>query len=65
MANYQSTVEEDPKTGDLILPLPQDLLDQMGWDEHTFLVWDSIEDGKVSIREATPEEIEEDLDDGS
>lgn len=60
MANmYESKVEEDPKTGELILPLPEALLDEMGWDEDTFLVWDKIEEDKVTIREATPEEIEE------
>lgn len=56
---YTSTVEEDKKTGDLVIQLPVELLNQMGWDENTFLVWDimSQEDGAVAIRQATTEEI--------
>lgn len=34
------TVEEDPETGDLILPLNPDLLAQMGWDIGDDLVWE-------------------------
>ena len=28
---YTVRVEEDTETGDLILPLPQELLDNVGW----------------------------------
>lgn len=31
--NWTVTVEEDPDTGDLILPLPQDMLNLQGWVE--------------------------------
>ena len=37
------TVEEDPKTGELILPIPDDLLVQMGWAEGDELVWEETE----------------------
>jgi hypothetical protein len=30
-AIYQVTTHEDPETKDLLLPIPQPLLDQMGW----------------------------------
>ena len=33
------TLEEDPETGDLILPLPQELLDTQGWKEGDTLDW--------------------------
>jgi hypothetical protein len=33
-------VEQDPDTGDLFLPIPADLLSQMGWIEGTDLFWE-------------------------
>jgi len=33
------TVEEDPETGDLILPFPDGLLDSMGWKEGDVINW--------------------------
>jgi hypothetical protein len=33
-------VEQDPDTGELVLPLPADLLSQMGWIEGTDLFWE-------------------------
>ena len=49
--NWTVQVEEDPNTGDLLLPFPPDLLSQMGWAEGTELWWTDNEDGTVSIRE--------------
>jgi hypothetical protein len=37
---WQVTIEEDPETKELILPLPTDLLNQMGWDIGDDLVWE-------------------------
>jgi len=31
MNTWIVTLEEDPETNDLILPFPQDMLDQLGW----------------------------------
>ena len=53
---YSSTVEEDPKTGDIILPLPEELLSELGWNEQTYLVWE-VEEGRVILREATDDEL--------
>ena len=39
------SVEEDPETGDLILPLPEDLLELQGWQTGDTLTWDQREDG--------------------
>lgn len=36
-------IEEDPKTGELILPIPDDLLVQMEWGEGDELVWEETE----------------------
>jgi hypothetical protein len=39
------TTEEDPETGDLILPLPEDLLAMQGWKTGDTLSWDEGKDG--------------------
>lgn len=49
MKQYVETVTEN-ETGELILPIPVDLLSQMGWTEETILEWE-IEDNKVYLRE--------------
>jgi hypothetical protein len=41
------TLEEDPETGDLIMPLPDDLLKEAGWEVGDELTWD------VNIQEQT------------
>jgi hypothetical protein len=30
---YEVITHEDPETGDLMLPIPQQLLDELGWRE--------------------------------
>ena len=47
---YTVTLDEDPETKELIMPLPIDLLNQMGWHEGTELFWD-IKDGHWIIME--------------
>ena len=42
------TIEED-EHGNLILPVPQGIIDQMGWDEQTILHWEEMSDGTWSI----------------
>ena len=37
-------LEEDPETGDLILPLPDELLESQGWKIGDTLVWDINDD---------------------
>lgn len=49
--NWIVEIEEDPKTGELLLPFPPDLLSQMGWTEGTELWWDVQDNGQVIIRE--------------
>jgi len=50
MTNWTVTLEEDPKTKDLILPLPQDLLDLQGWVEGDTLEWIDNKDGTWGIQ---------------
>ena len=38
--SWQIKLEEDPDTKELILPLPTDLLNQMGWDIGDDLLWE-------------------------
>ena len=60
------TLETDPETGDLILPIPTELLSQMGWIEGTELFWIDNENGTYSLKEkknGTSEEQRSDTDD--
>lgn len=34
------TLETDPETGDLVMPLPVELLEQQGWQIDDVLTWD-------------------------
>jgi hypothetical protein len=43
------TVEEDPETGDLILPFPEDFLKEQGWVEGDTLDWIDNKDGSWII----------------
>ena len=43
------TVEEDPETGELILPLPADLLTMQGWVDGDTLEWNDNADGTWSL----------------
>jgi hypothetical protein len=43
------TVEEDPETGDAILPLPPELLKLQGWTEGDTLIWSDNSDGSWAL----------------
>lgn len=45
MSRWTVTVEEDPETKDLILPIPQELLDLQGWKEGDELEWKDQHNG--------------------
>ena len=46
---WTAVLEEDLATGELILPLPTDLIEQLGWKEDDTLVWDVRADGSVGL----------------
>jgi len=48
--NWTVTVEKDYETDDLILPLPIDLINQMGWDQKTELIW-IVENNNIILKE--------------
>ena len=46
---WEITVEEDPETGELILPLPKELLELQNWKEGDELEWTENNDGTWTI----------------
>lgn len=48
--SWTVTVEEDPETGDLILPLPPELLQMQGWKEGDTLEWADEGNGAWSLK---------------
>lgn len=50
MNKWTITLEEDPATGELIMPFPPDLLAQVGWDFGDTLIWEDLHNGSWSLR---------------
>lgn len=46
---YEVLTQEDPETGDLILPIPPELMQQMNWVEGDELSFDQDEQGRWII----------------
>jgi hypothetical protein len=46
---YTVALEEDPTTGDLILPFTDEMLDQVGWKEGDTIEWINNENGSYSL----------------
>lgn len=52
--SYEVITQEDPETGDLILPIPPELLEKMGWKEGDELEWKCTEDNRwILIKKGT------------
>jgi len=49
MTRWTVTLEEDPDTGDLIMPIPQEVLDLQGWSEGDLLEWLDQGNGSWSL----------------
>lgn len=47
---YEVIVQEDPETGDLIVPIPQPILDQLNLKEGEELKLDVGTDGKIYLK---------------
>jgi hypothetical protein len=47
---YEVITQEDPDTGDLLLPIPQTLLDSMGWKEGDEIDFSLDEEGRYVLR---------------
>ncbi len=50
MTSWTITVEEDPETGEILLPLPEDLLKIQGWKTGDTFEWEDNEDGSWSLK---------------
>jgi hypothetical protein len=48
--SWTITLEEDPDTGDLIMPIPQEVLDLQGWSEGDLLEWIDRQDGTWQLQ---------------
>jgi hypothetical protein len=42
-------LEEDPESGDLIMPFPEGMLEELGWKEGDTLDWKDNHDGSFSL----------------
>jgi hypothetical protein len=51
--NWEVIVEEDPETGELILPLPEDFLQKAGLKEGDEIEWIDNKDGTFTITKAS------------
>lgn len=49
MKSWTVTLEEDPETGDLVLPFTPEILDELGWMEGDVLEWVDNKDGSWSL----------------
>jgi len=49
LKSWTVTLEEDPETGDVILPFPDDMLEEAGWREGDVLKWIDNKDGTWSL----------------
>lgn len=47
---YEVITQEDPETGDLLIPIPPRLLEQMGWKEGDELNFDIRKDGAIYLK---------------
>ena len=57
MNRWTVTVEEDPESGELALPFPDDLIAKMDWNIGDTLVWEDLKDGSFSIRKKKDDSI--------
>lgn len=49
MKSWTVTLEEDPETGDLVLPFTPEILEELGWMEGDVLEWVDNKDGSWSL----------------
>ena len=49
MTSYTITVEQDPETGDLVLPFTPEMLAQVGWDFGDVIVWTPTDHGSFIL----------------
>ena len=58
MAQWSITIEEDPKTKELILPFTNEILEAVGWKEGDVIVWKKKDDKSWSLRKKVDKKVE-------
>ena len=58
MSHWIITLEEDPKTKDLMLPLTKEILMAAGWREGDVIVWKKNDNGSWSLRKKIDKTVE-------
>lgn len=53
MKSWTVTLEEDPETGDLILPFSNEMLQEVGWQEGDVIEWIDNKNGSWSLIKKT------------
>lgn len=48
--SWTITLEDDPETGDLIMPLTDEILESAGWKEGDVLEWIDNKNGSWTLR---------------
>lgn len=48
--SWTITLEEDPETGDLIMPIPQEVLELQKWSEGDTLEWVDLNNGSWQLK---------------
>ena len=56
--SWIATLQEDKETGDMILPLPEDLMESQGFEVGDILKWKDNKDGSYSVSKKASEETE-------
>lgn len=51
--SYEVITQVDEETGDLLLPIPPELMDRMGWTTGTEIEFDVDKTGRIIMRKAT------------
>lgn len=49
---YEVITQEDPESGDLMIPIPQPILDALGWEEGADLEIEVATDGSLVLKKA-------------
>jgi hypothetical protein len=49
MTSYTIVIEQDPETGELVLPFNPDMLAQVGWDFGDIIEWHDNQNGSWSL----------------
>lgn len=58
MKTWTLNVEKDPETGDLVVPIPQEIMEEIGWTTGDNLIWTDNKDGTWTVSKSDVESSE-------